>query len=233
MDISTIPDDQVRLYRAVYHLAFKLYLDYTTVPCKGYTSPFNMDFEDRHVNVTFTCKDLDSDDYYAIKHGDELDITRWLCSDVPISEFRRLFGDSMSVTEMYRRVYDVVSKPRLLVSVYSAVYSDGRDLRCAPPNTFAIPKIVLHIAERMVQDKYNANWVHYYCINKDSFEKYKQITEQDRNLLEAARRRHNTDAAIYAFATIAKQALEGMTPNDYDDSDDLVNGHSKDHFNIC
>lgn len=228
MDFSSLPDDQVRLYRSVYHLAFKLYLDYTTVPCKGYTSSFNMDFEDRHVNVTYTCKDHDNDDYYAIEHGDELDITRWLCSDVPIKEFRKLFGDEMSVVDMYRRVYDVTSKPKLFVSEYSAVYSDGRDLRCAPANTFAIPKIVLHIAERMVQDRYNANWVHYYCINKESFERYKQLTEDPER---QQRRQRNTDAVINAFATIVTQVL--TSTNDDGHADELVNGHSKDHFNIC
>lgn len=247
---------QTRLYRAIYHLAFKLFLDYATVPCNGYVSPFNMDFEDLSINVTFTCKDQTSEDYLAISRGHELDITRWLCSDVPIAEFRKIFGHEMSEADMYKKVFDVVSKPKLFTSIYSVKYFDPRSPRYDPIHTYVIPSIVLHIAERMIQDKFNANWIHYYCINADSFDRYRKITNDSSDMSTAGK---CAEPDLYSFAYVMHGMLKpmyeynvdehanmdvdmdvncdaglepGMTVND-PLAEGIVNGHNGEHFNIC
>lgn len=221
-------DIQVRLYRAIYYLAFKLFLDYTTVPRKGYKSPFIFEHEPFHVNVLYTCDDTNTEDYYAIEHGNELDITRYLCSDIPLKEYRKIFGNDMSETEMYRKVFDTVCGPTLFTSNRPILDIHGRDIKITQPNIYELPTIVLHVAERMINDRYNSNWIHYYCINKESFEQYKRI-------ISGEEQKEHPGIDLFAMSCAFNEIVFDNihTEEQTTAEDELVVGHSKTHYNIC
>ena len=153
----------------LYRMAFQLFLDYQMPEADDERRPFVYEYnpDGIHTNVLYKVLDAYTDTCWALEHYHELSYYKYLCSDVPISEYFDIFGRSSRPEYMYSTVFREVARPKTFTSTVPDEYDEKY-------STLAIvPALVLYMTERMIKEGTNYHWNHYYCINRSMFEEYK------------------------------------------------------------
>lgn len=165
---------------AVYKLALNLYLSYMKTDEDIYDrfiwdrSNGSNGTDSGTVNVVYNKLNEDEEDIFAIENINEIQIEKLIQTEVDVSRFRDLFGPDMNVSEMYYKVFKETAKPKWITSELTEPRTGVCIFPSAKDNMYVlkIPDLVLFMAEKMIHDKCNILWTHYYSITNDMFNEY-------------------------------------------------------------
>lgn len=166
-----LSEEEFKFAQSVYDIALSLYVAYTGDPklngVKELREVFTFDeTPDGIINVRFIQSPTYDRTAFILTNICRLNIKPLLTTSVHTSEFDRIFKPDAPRSELLFEVYYNCARPKKFTSYkYKSDYD----------TVVVIPDIILYMFEKMINDKCNIQWFHYFHVSEDMFKEYKEF----------------------------------------------------------